>query len=50
MIARLRKTAAMIGASRSVLVCRVARKIESDDLLVINPSGWLKRLARGAGK
>ena len=45
MIDRLHKTADMIDASRRVLVCRIARKIENDRLLVINPSGWLKRIA-----
>jgi len=46
MIARLRKTAAMIGASRCVLVCRATREFEGDGLLVVNPPGWLGRLAR----
>jgi predicted AAA+ superfamily ATPase len=44
MIARLNKTADMIGADRRVLVCRIARKIENDQLLVVSPSGWVKRL------
>ena len=42
MIDRLRKTARMIGATREILICRIARKIENDRLLVINPSGWLR--------
>jgi predicted AAA+ superfamily ATPase len=41
MIDRLHKTADMIDAERRVLVCRIARKIENDRLLVIDPSGWL---------
>jgi hypothetical protein len=41
MINRLHKTADMIDAKRRILVCRIARKIENDRLLVINPSGWL---------
>lgn len=40
-IDRLHKTADMIDAKRRILVCRIARKIENDRLLVINPSGWL---------
>ena len=42
MIDRLRKTAHMIDATREILICRIARKIENDRLLVINPSGWLR--------
>jgi len=45
MIDRLNKTADMIDASRRVLVCRIARKIENQTLLVINPSGWLETVA-----
>jgi uncharacterized protein len=44
LIRRLDKTADMIGATRRILVCRIARKIESGDLLVTNLSGWLKAL------
>jgi len=44
MIDRLHKTADMIDARRRVLVCRIARKIENDRLLVINLSGWLKQI------
>jgi hypothetical protein len=44
MIDRLNKTADMIDADRRILICRIARKIENDQLLVINPAGWLKRL------
>jgi predicted AAA+ superfamily ATPase len=40
-IDRLHKTADMIDAKRRVLVCRIARKIENDRLLVINPTGWI---------
>jgi hypothetical protein len=45
MIDHLHKTADLIDASRRVLVCRIARKIENERLLVIHPSGWLKQLA-----
>jgi predicted AAA+ superfamily ATPase len=44
MIARLNKVADMIDASRRILVCRAARPIENDTLLVANPSTWLKKL------
>jgi uncharacterized protein len=43
-LARMQKTADMIQATRRVLVCRIARKIEAGDLLVTNLSGWLKSL------
>ena len=46
MIARLNQTGDMVGASRRILVCRIARKIENEHVLVINLSGWLKRLMR----
>jgi predicted AAA+ superfamily ATPase len=45
-IDRLNTTADMIGATRRVLVCRIARKIENERLLVIHPAGWLKRIIR----
>ena len=45
MIARLHKTADMIDASRRILVCRIARPIENDSLLVASPTTWLKKLA-----
>lgn len=45
MIDRLNKTADLIGAERRVLVCRVARPIENDTLLVADPKVWLKNLA-----
>jgi len=44
MIDRLNTTADFINATRRVLVCRIARKIETDELLVINLPGWLKRV------
>jgi predicted AAA+ superfamily ATPase len=44
MIARLNKVADMIDASSRILVCRAARPIENDTLLVANPSTWLKKL------
>jgi predicted AAA+ superfamily ATPase len=43
-IARLQKTADLIEADRRVLVCRIARRIESESLLVVNVSGWLRAL------
>ena len=45
-IDRLHKTADLIDASRRILVCRIARKIENQRLLVTNPSEWLKRLMK----
>ena len=45
MISRLHKTADMIGAVRRILVCRTARTIENNTLLVTNLSDWLKKLA-----
>ncbi len=42
MVARLNKTADMIDATRRILVCRIARKIENETLLVTNLAGWLK--------
>lgn len=44
MIARLNQTADMIDAARRILVCRTARTIETDKLLVANPAVWLKKL------
>ncbi len=44
MVAALRAKSALIGARRSVLVCRVARRTISDDLLVTSLSGWLHEL------
>jgi len=29
---------------RRILICRIARKIENDRLLVTNLVGWLKRI------
>lgn len=43
MIDRLNKAADLIDANRRVLVCRIAQKIETDELLVINLPGWLQR-------
>ncbi len=45
MLDRLNKTADMIDASRRILICRAARKIENDTLLVTDLSTWLGRLA-----
>ncbi len=44
MIARLNKSADMVDAQRRFLICRTARRIETDTLWVANPSDWLKRL------
>lgn len=46
MIARLNKTADMIDANRRILICRVDRKIETDQLLVTNLAEWLKRISQ----
>jgi predicted AAA+ superfamily ATPase len=45
MVDRLNQTADMIDAPRRVLVCRVARKIETEQLLVASLPVWLKTLA-----
>jgi len=45
MIDRLHQTADMINATRRVLVCRVARKIENERLLVVSLPVWLRELA-----
>ncbi|OGQ90970.1 MAG: hypothetical protein A2289_00645 [Deltaproteobacteria bacterium RIFOXYA12_FULL_58_15] len=44
MITRLQKTAEIINARRSVLVCRVEEPIESDELLVTDLRGWMRHL------
>jgi len=44
MLNRLNKSADLVDATRRVLVCRIGRKIENDSLLVVNLSGWLKRI------
>ena len=44
MVDRLNQTADMIDATRRVLVCRVARKIETEQLLVASLPVWLKTL------
>ena len=46
MIDRLNKTADMIDATRRILVCRIARKIENSGLLVANLAQWLATLAQ----
>ena len=33
-----------VDADRRILVCRIARKIENKQLLVINPTGWIRQL------
>jgi predicted AAA+ superfamily ATPase len=44
MIDRLNMTADLIDASRRVLVCRIARRIETEKLLVASLPVWLKEL------
>ena len=44
MIDRLNRTADLIDASRPILVCRIARRIETEKLLVANLPVWLKKL------
>jgi len=44
MIDRLNQAADLIRATRRVLVCRIARKIEAKQLLVTNLPAWLKTL------
>ena len=46
-IDRLHKTADFINADRRVLICRVARKIQNERLLVINPTNWARMLMNG---
>jgi hypothetical protein len=43
-IDRLNATADLIGASRRVLVCRIARRIETENLLVASLPVWLRGL------
>ena len=47
MVDRLQRAADMIGATRRILVCRIARKIAAGTLLVTNLPGWLKTLIAG---
>jgi predicted AAA+ superfamily ATPase len=44
MIDRLQKSADLIRATRRFLVCRIARRIQTDSLLVAGPSVWLREL------
>jgi len=44
MVDRLNQTADMIDATRRVLVCRIARKIETERLLVASLPVWVKTL------
>lgn len=44
MLDKLMRTAELVPSKRAILVCRVARKIENDRLLVTNLSGWLREL------
>jgi len=48
-IDRLNTTADLIDATRRVLVCRIARKIETEKLLVASLPVWLKKLTSAAG-
>jgi hypothetical protein len=43
-VERLRKSAGMIDASRCILLCRIARPIEGDRLLVTGIEDWLDSL------
>ncbi len=49
-IDRLNTTADFIDASRRVLVCRIARKIETEKLLVASLPVWLKNLVATGAK
>ena len=44
MVDRLNATADLIDASRRVLVCRIARRIETEKVLVASLPVWLKKL------
>ena len=44
MVARLHKTADMVGADRRILICRIQRSIENPTVLVTNLADWLTRL------
>lgn len=44
-LSRLQAAAKIAGAHRSVMVCRIARKIEREDLLVASLPVWLRSLA-----
>lgn len=46
---RLHKAADLIDTDRRVLVCRIARKIESERLLVVDVPSWLRMLAQPPG-
>jgi len=44
MLDRLNRTADLVEASRRILVCRIAQRIETDTLLVASLPVWLKNL------
>jgi hypothetical protein len=44
MVERLNTTADLIDASQRVLVCRVARRIETEKLLVCGLPVWLRKV------
>jgi hypothetical protein len=44
MVQRLQKTAAMIGAQKSILLCRTADPVTRPDLSITNPSARLASL------
>lgn len=46
-VRRLRKTAAMMGAERSALLCRVPQSVRYDDVWVVHPAEWVAALLRG---
>ena len=44
MVNRLQESADLVRATRRFLVCRIARRIQTDSLLVASPSVWLREL------
>jgi len=45
-ISRLNRTADLIRATRRILVCRIARRIKTETLLVTNLAGWLRAIVQ----
>jgi predicted AAA+ superfamily ATPase len=43
-VQRLNKTADMIDAEKRILVCRIAKPIQTDMLLVTHPTDWIRKL------
>ncbi len=46
---RLEKTAAMVDADFTVLICRIARSFENERVLVTNVPSWLRRISDLSG-